>query len=137
MKGDRRRRRNQRVGEESEVSICFLTISKSLPPLPPLLSMEGEGGPTASSSPPSPPPPQVPDFSPVDSPDDTVPGPRALASDDDHELENEHENDQDHDHDHVHGHDQSAGTGGLTEDLERKIIKQASLFSLSYTHCFV
>ncbi|KAF3451117.1 hypothetical protein FNV43_RR07206 [Rhamnella rubrinervis] len=132
MKGDRRRR-NQRAGEESGVSICFLTISKSLPPLPPLLSMEGEGGPTASSSPPSPPPPPPPhdpDLSPVDSPDDTVPGPRALPSDDDHELEQEHEreNHQDQDHDHDHDHDQSAGTGGLTEDLKRKIIKQASLF---------
>ena len=88
--------------------------------------MEGEGGPTASSSPPSPPAPHDPDFSPVDSLDDTVPGPRAQPSDDDHELELEHENDQDHDH--VHGHDQSAGTSGLTEDLKRKIIKQASLF---------
>ncbi|KAF3449922.1 hypothetical protein FNV43_RR06001 [Rhamnella rubrinervis] len=127
MKGDRRRR-NQRAGEESGVSICVLTISKPLPPLPPLLSMEGEGGPTASSSPPSPPPPPPhdPDLSPVDSPDDTVPGPRALLSDDDHELEQEHEreNHQDQDHD----HDQLAGTGGLTEDLKRKIIKQASLF---------
>lgn len=74
--------------------------------------MEGEGGPTASS-PPS--PPHDPGFSPVGSPDETVSDLRALPSDED----------QDHDHD--HGRDQSAGTGGLTDDLKHKTIKQASL----------
>lgn len=76
--------------------------------------MEGEGGPTATeTASPSSSPPHEPDFSPVGSPDETVSDLPPLPSEDDH------------DHDHDHGPDQSAGTGGLTDDLKHKIIKQA------------
>ncbi|XP_048323577.1 la-related protein 6A [Ziziphus jujuba] len=79
--------------------------------------MEGEGGPTATeTASPSSSPPHEPDFSPVGSPDETVSDLPPLPSEDDH------------DHDHDHGPDQSAGTGGLTDDLKHKIIKQVEYY---------
>lgn len=88
--------------------------------------MESEEGPAAaaaaaaaSSSPPS--PPSHPDASPVGSPDHALDDVHALLSDDDHD------HDLGHGDDGVQEEDPAAGAGvGLTEDLKRKIIKQAS-----------
>lgn len=72
--------------------------------------MEGEEPLSASPNPSS--PPQEPETSPVGSPDEAVVGVHPPLSDDEHDLDRAHEDDQ------------SVATGGLTEDLKQRIIKQ-------------
>lgn len=72
--------------------------------------MDSEEGPAAA----------VAVASPVGSPDHALDDVHAPPSDDDHDLDLGHGDDR------VHDGEVAAGDGGLTEDLKRKIIKQAS-----------
>ena len=81
--------------------------------------MDSQVGPTTTiASPPPSPPPEFPEVSPVGSPDHTA--------DDAHDLPSEDDQDHGLDHDQVHGDEPVVETGALTEDLKRKIMKQAS-----------
>lgn len=104
------------AGEENErgAIYAFLTfeegsLSSSSSPLShsAYSPMDSEESPTAAASP-------------VGSPDHALDDVHAPPSDDDHDLDLGHGDDR------VHDEEVAAGDGGLTEDLKRKIIKQAS-----------
>ncbi|KAL5577217.1 hypothetical protein UlMin_018916 [Ulmus minor] len=76
--------------------------------------MEGEEPLSASPNPSS--PPHDPETSPVGSPHEAVAGVHPPPSDDEHDLDLAHEDDQ------------SVATGGLTEDLKQRIIKQVEYY---------